>query len=133
MTLSIVVQNRKSLGDRRGLSRRISVRSEVDDSSKLYEMMCGAIDDFINAKYAEEVLRDIEEIESGNKEIWKEETEAYTFWMTRQGVTFEFHYGENGPEKGGNVTLAQFKLAVQTYLSFLRDPERIPIEVPFPD
>lgn len=97
-----------------------------------YALMCAAIDNFINAEYAEEVLRGIAEIEIGNKETCEEGTEAYMFWMSRDGVTFEFQYGENGPEKGGEVTLAQFKIAVRTYLQFLRDPERKPIEVPFP-
>ena len=98
-----------------------------------YAMMCGSIDDFIHDRFAEEILKDIEEIETGKAKIWEEGTEAYMFWLTREGVTFEFQYGENGPEKGGEVTLAQFKLAVQTYLQFLRDPERKPIEVPFPE
>ncbi|RZI54985.1 MAG: hypothetical protein EOP14_07860 [Pseudomonas sp.] len=53
-----------------------------------------------------------------------------TFWC-------EFGFNENyvddgNGEEGGEVTLAQFKLAVQTYLQFLHDPERKPIEVPFP-
>lgn len=98
-----------------------------------YRMMCGAIDDFIHDRYAEAILRDIGEIERGDKEIWEEETEAYIFWLTREGVVFEFQYGDNGPKKGGEVTLEQFKLAVTTYLQFLRDPERRPLEVPFPE
>ena len=98
-----------------------------------YRTMCSAINDFIHDRFAEEILKDIEEIERGVKKVWEEGTEAYIFWITREGVAFEFQYGEHGPEKGGDVTLAQFKLAVQIYLQFLQDPERRPIEVSFPE
>lgn len=115
------------------------VLSQLDSNPMLrsiarpYEMMCGAIDDFIHDRFAEAILKDIEEIETGRSNFIENGTEAYMFWLSSSGVTFEFQYGENGPEKGGEVTLAQFKLAVQTYLQFLRDPERKPIEVPFPE
>lgn len=100
-----------------------------------YELMCGAIHSLRHDQYVEAVLKEIQEVERGTKDVVEEvtEAEAYIFWLTRGGVSFEFKYGESGPEKGGEVTLAQFKLAVQTYLQFLRDPERRPIEVPFPD
>lgn len=97
-----------------------------------YEMMCGAIDEFIDAEYGESVLEKAFAAETTTKEI-EAEGHAYICWLSKEGVTFEFQYGENGPEKGGKVTLDQFKLAVHTYLQFLRDPERKPIEVPFPE
>lgn len=97
-----------------------------------YETMCAAIDDFIHDRFAEAILKDIEEIENGRSNFIENGTEAYIFWLTPELVTFEFQFGENGPDKSGEVTLAQFKLAVHTYLKFLRDPERKPIEVPFP-
>jgi hypothetical protein len=97
-----------------------------------YEMMCGAINEFIDLKYGESVLSKAEAVEAGKSAFLEAEGHAFTCWLTPDKVTFEFQYGANGPEKGGEVTLAQFKLAVQTYLQFLRDPDRKPIEVPFP-
>ena len=97
-----------------------------------YEMMCGAINEFIDAEYGDLVLEKIKQAEDNLVESIEAEGHAYICQITPLVVTFEFQYGENGPEKGGEVSLAQFKLAVQTYLQFLRDPERKPIEVPFP-
>lgn len=97
-----------------------------------YAMMCGAIGEFIDVEYGESVLGKVFAAETASEEI-EAEGHAYNCWLNKEGVTFEFQFGENGPEKGGEVTLAQFKLAVQTYLQFLRDPERKPIEVPFPE
>ncbi len=122
--LGVVGENTSSQTDSRPILLAIAPQ---------YRMMCATIDNFIHDRYAEAILKDIEEIEKGDKETWEEETETYMFWMTREGVAFEFRYGANGPEKGGEVTLAQFKLAVRVYLQFLRDPERKPIEVPFPE
>lgn len=98
-----------------------------------YSMMCGAIDEFIDLEYGESVLSQIETVQRRESDLEEAEGHAFICWITPNGVVFEFQYGENGPEKGGEVTLAQFKLAVQTYLQFLRDPERKPIEVPFPE
>ncbi len=49
--------------------------------------------------------------------------------ITRDKVWFE---GLHSQGEGGEVSFAQYKLAVQTCVRFLADPERRPIEVPFP-
>jgi filamentous hemagglutinin len=49
---------------------------------------------------------------------------------TRDKVWFEGLYSRG---TGGEVSLAQYKLEVQTYLRFLANPERKTIGVPFPD
>ena len=49
--------------------------------------------------------------------------------ITRDKVWFEGLYSQG---EGGEVTIAQYKLAVETYVRFLADPERKPIEVDFP-
>jgi hypothetical protein len=49
--------------------------------------------------------------------------------ITRDKVWFEGLYGQG---KGGEVSFAQYKLAVQTYVRFLADPEGKAIEVAFP-
>lgn len=98
-----------------------------------YMMMCGAIDE-MGERALQWCLEEIKKIENGEIDEVDSSTEAYVFFLRKdRPILFEFQYGENGPEKGGEVTLAQFKLAVQTYLQFLRDPERKPIEVPFPE
>ena len=114
------------------LSQKTS-RIMWDAIAPSYAMMCAAINEFIDMEYGEGVIRQIEQVETYLLNEAEAEGHAYVCWLTREGVTFEFQHGENGPEKGGEVTLAQFKLAVQTYLQFLRDPERKPIEVPFPE
>lgn len=101
-----------------------------------YRMMCAAIDEL--AGNGERVLAwcldEIHKLENGEVDEVDSSTEAFFFVLRRnQPIIFEFQYGENGPEKVGEVTLAQFKLAVRTYLQFLRDPERRPLEVPFPE
>jgi hypothetical protein len=103
-----------------------------------YEIMCGAISSFPLhiLKSGLEKISQIECYEIQQSSIGIDATAAIfdahkaTFW-------FEFGFSKNyindgRGEEGGEVTLAQFKLAVQTYLQFLRDPERKPIEVPFP-
>ena len=98
-----------------------------------YEIMCGAIDEMGERALAW-CLEEIKKLENDEVEEVDSSTEAYVFFLRKdRPISFEFQYGENGLEKGGEVTLAQFKLAVQTYLQFLRDPERKPIEVPFPE
>jgi hypothetical protein len=95
-----------------------------------YEFMCAAIDDAIHDRYLTAVLEDIRKIESGTNSEIEEETEGWIFWITPLGVRFEGKFDQG---TGGQVTLAQFKLAVQTYVRFLQDPERKRVEVPFPE
>jgi hypothetical protein len=95
-----------------------------------YELMCGAVDDAIHERYLKALLEDIEALESGISERADEETESWEFRIGRNGVHFEGKFDQG---VGGHVSLAQFKLAVETYLRFLNDPERRPIDVVFPD
>lgn len=98
-----------------------------------FELMCGAING-MGERSLVWCLEEIRKLENDEIEEVDSSTEAFEFFLRKdRPISFEFPYGENGPEKGGEVTLAQFKLAVQTYLQFLRDPERKPIEVPFPE
>ncbi|MES2974162.1 MAG: hypothetical protein V4757_11175 [Pseudomonadota bacterium] len=95
-----------------------------------FELMCGAIDDAIHARYLESVLDDAGEVEAGRVEWVEEETEGWLFWIRSNEVTFEGKFDQGS---GGKVSLEQFKLAVSTFRDFLNDPKRDPIEVPFPD
>ena len=97
-----------------------------------YELMCGAISEMLERDLVW-CLEEIRKLESNEIEEVNSSTEGREFYLRKdRPISFKFPYGDNGPEEGGEVSLAQFKVAVQTYLEFLRDPERKPIEVPFP-
>jgi hypothetical protein len=101
-------------------------------------MMCAALSTF-PAEVLELAIESIAQVE--REEIQKSSVginaTSAVFNSTKATFWFEFGFTEGYVddgygEEGGEVTLAQFKLAVQTYLQFLRDPDRKPIEVPFP-
>lgn len=96
-----------------------------------YRMMCSAIGE-MGERALIWCLAEIRNIEEGETEEVDSSTEGFEFLLRKdRPISFEFLYGEKGIERSGEVTLSQFKLAVQTYFQFLRDPERKPFEVPF--
>jgi hypothetical protein len=97
-----------------------------------FEMMCEAIDNDIGyfADNGEICLENIRKVEAGEVESIEADGNAWVVYITRDKVWFE---DINSLEGGGEVTLAQYKLAVQTYVSFLNDPERKHIDVIFPE
>ncbi|SFU99737.1 hypothetical protein SAMN05216350_11179 [Polaromonas sp. YR568] len=104
-----------------------------------FRVMCAAISGF-SLHSVESGLEKIAQIERG--EIIKSSTGndavAAIFDATKTIFWFEFGFSERYVddglgEEGGEITLAQFKLVLQIYFQFLRDPERKPIEVPFPE
>jgi hypothetical protein len=96
-----------------------------------FYIMCDAIQSDIESAEGSGViaLEEIRRIESGEVEKFESDGNAWVAHITRDKVWFEGLY-EQG--EGGEVSLAQYKLAVQTYVRFLADPEHKPIEVPFP-
>ncbi len=103
-----------------------------------YAMMCAAIEAFPEC-FLESGLEKIAQIERGEIEKSSIGLDATAVIFDARQATFWFEFGftenyvdDGHGEEGGEVTLAQFKLAVQTYLQFLRNPDRKPIEVPFP-
>jgi hypothetical protein len=96
-----------------------------------FRMMCDAImSDTQNAAGAACVMCWIQKVESGELDLADVDGNAWVMNITRDKVWFEGLYSQG---EGGEVTLAQFKLAVQTYLQFLEDPEGKPIEIDFPE
>ncbi|QIM54535.1 hypothetical protein [Hydrogenophaga crocea] len=96
-----------------------------------FRLMCDAImSDIQNAKgsgaMTMEAIRRVERAESFAEELGGN---AWYTYITPSRVWFEGQY-EQG--EGGAVSLDQFKLAVDTYVRFLSDPEHKTIEVPFP-
>ena len=71
----------------------------------------------------------IRRVEAGETAKIEADGNAWVTHITADKVWFEGLY-EQG--EGGEVTPAQYKLAVQTYVRFLGDPEGRPIEVEFP-
>jgi len=96
-----------------------------------FELMCAAIECDIQTAEGSGacVLEWIRKVESGEIDIADVDGNAWVMNITRDKVWFEGLYSQG---EGGEVTIAQYKLAVETYVRFLADPERKPIEVDFP-
>jgi len=97
-----------------------------------FELMCDAIMSDIQTAEGSgaDFLEGIRCIESGEADLIEADGNAWVAHITRDKVWFESLYSQG---EGGEVSLAQYKLAVQTYVRFLADPERKTIEVPFPE
>ncbi len=96
-----------------------------------YRWMCEAIvSDIQTAEGSgQDFLEGLRCIEQGTIEHIHADGNAWVAHITREKVWFEGLYDQG---EGGSVTFAQFKLAVETYVRFLADPEGKTIEVPFP-
>lgn len=97
-----------------------------------FELMCGAIySDIQSAKGSgANFLEGIRQIEAGETSYIEADGNAWVAYITPDKVWFEGLYSQG---EGGEVSFAQYKLAVQTYVRFLADPEHKPIEVEFPN
>jgi hypothetical protein len=127
----LVCHQRRELGQRLGLGRRIDVLNDEGKSVSAFALMCAAIDgDIQSAKGSgATALTEIRRIEAGEAELIESDGNAWVAHITPDKVWFEGLYSQG---EGGEVSFAQYKLAVETYVRFLADPERKPIEVPFP-
>ena len=96
-----------------------------------FQMMCDAImGDVQGAAGVDCVMNWIKKVESGELDLADVGGNAWVINITRDKVWFEGLYDQG---EGGEVSLSQFKLALQTYLQFLNDPERKTVEVEFPE
>jgi hypothetical protein len=93
--------------------------------------MCAAIDgDIQSAEGTGACVQEwIRKVDVGEIDFADVDGNAWVMNLTRDKVWFEGLYSQG---EGGEVSFAQYKLAVETYVRFLADPERKPIEVPFP-
>jgi hypothetical protein len=109
----------------------ISVAAPGELLNPKYELLCAAIQQDIQtaAGSGATALEEIRRIEAGEIEKIESDGNAWVTYITRDKVWFEGLYSQG---EGGEVSFAQYKLAVQTYVRFLSDPEFRPIEVPFP-
>lgn len=96
-----------------------------------FRMMCSAIMSDVQTAEGSgaSFLEGIRQIEAGETAYIEADGNAWVAYITPDKVWFEGLYSQG---EGGEVSFAQYKLAVQTYVRFLADPERKPIEVDFP-
>ncbi|QRR33824.1 hypothetical protein JNX00_19640 [Hydrogenophaga sp. YM1] len=96
-----------------------------------FRMMCSAImSDIQTAEGSGAIaLKEICRIEAGEIAYIESDGNAWVAYITPDKVWFEGLYSQG---EGGEVSFAQYKLAVQTYVRFLADPEHKSIEVEFP-
>jgi hypothetical protein len=111
---------------------RLHVEDEKASFQEKFHYMCSTLDNCSNRTLSR-MLSEIEKIEKGELSSGYGGADAWCADYDKEKVLFEDDYGREGEEIGGEVSLAQFKLAVQAYLQFLEDPERKPIKVPFPE
>ncbi len=102
-----------------------------DQCMPQFYFMCEAIQcDIQNPEGSGATAKEeIRRIETGEVEKIEADGNAWVTHITREKVWFEGLYEQGA---GGEVSFAQYKLAVQTYVQFLSDPEFKPVEVPFP-
>jgi hypothetical protein len=111
--------------------REIFVNDSLGASAVQFELMRWAIYEDIQHPQGSgaQALEEIRKIESGEAQKIEADGNAWVAHITKERVWFEGLYGQG---EGGEVSLAQYKLAVQTYVQFLSDPEQKCIEVAFP-
>lgn len=96
-----------------------------------FRLMCSAImSDIQSAEGSGACVQGwIRKVEAGEIDAADVDGNAWVMNISREEVWFEGLYSQG---EGGEVSFAQYKLAVDTYVRFLADPEHKPIEVPFP-
>jgi hypothetical protein len=112
-------------------TRTIDITDESGSFAKKFLLMCAAITDDIQHPQGSgaQALEEIRKIESGEAQKIEADGNAWVAHITKERVWFEGLYNQG---EGGEVSLAQYKLAVQTYVQFLSDSEQKCIEVAFP-
>lgn len=97
-----------------------------------FSIMCTAIEDDIQSAEGSgaDILEAIRRVEHHESHCIEADGNAWVCHITEAKVWFECLYGEI---VGGEVSFAQYKRAVQLYIQFLRDPERSPLKMDFPE
>lgn len=110
----------------------LHVIDEEGNIDERFELMCLAIYEDIQTAEGSggDFIEAIRRIDSGEATLIDADGNAWVAHITRNDVSFEGLYGQGC---GGLVSFAQYKLAVETYVRFLSDPEGKTIEIPFPE
>jgi hypothetical protein len=123
---------RFDLGERRGLSREIHIVDGNGNQRQEYEFLCASIDSDIESADGSgaTAIKLIKEVETSlSAEIHREGNEWITH-ISQNKVWFEDKFSD---DKGGDVSLEQYKFAIETFVRYLTDPTRTAIEVDFPE
>jgi hypothetical protein len=130
-TLLVKPRTAESVNGQPQWTRVISITDTSGDFVSQFSFMCAATSSDIQNPEGSgaDFLAGIRQIEAGEIDKIEADGNAWIAHITRDKVWFEGLYSQG---EGGEVSFAQYKLAVQTYVRFLTDPEHKPIEVPFP-
>lgn len=109
----------------------IDIVDERGNPVPRFDLMCTAIDNDIQSAEGSGAseLENIRRVASGEVPSISAGGNAWEIHIAGDSVWFEGLYNQG---EGGEVSFAQYKLAVETYVRFLSDPEHRPIEVEFP-
>lgn len=124
--------------ERRWLSRWIevsdndTVSTTRQESVAGFDAMCSALMSDIQSAEGSgaTILAGIRDIESGKTQYIEADGNAHIAFITPHEVWFQNLYIDIDESP---VSFRQYKIAVETWVKFLADPERKPIVVPFPD
>lgn len=115
-------------GKRYSTDLNLHVFDEHGDICPRFELMCTAIDNDVLAG-GDGWFDWIAQIESGEKDLIEADGSAWVVHITRDKVWFASLYNQG---EGGEISLTQYKLAMQAYAQFLADPNSTSVEVDFP-
>ena len=109
-----------------------TVSTTWQESVAGYDAMCSALMSDIQSAEGSgaTILAGIRDIESGKTQYIEADGNAHIAFITSHEVWFQNLYIDIDESP---VSFRQYKLAVETWVNFLADPERKPIVVPFPD
>ncbi len=109
-----------------------AVSSTWQKSINGFGVMCVALRGDIQSAQGSGVkmLNALRDIEAGKINYLEADGNAFVMYITPHEVWFECLYDDVDESP---VSFRQYKLAVETWVKFLADPERKPIVVPFPD
>ncbi|MEJ7932626.1 hypothetical protein WG922_21865 [Ramlibacter sp. AN1015] len=132
--LKLRVEPRKKIevdGERQ-VTRKISVIDNDRNIVEPYDLMCACLDSDVQTVEGSGALfmHWLRKIEAGEVGFIDFGGNGWTVNANRDKVWFEGLYSQG---EGGEVSFAQFKFALETYLKYLADPQHKPIEVEFPD
>ena len=136
MTAMLLLKIRRSeiveLDGQKMLTPRIEVVDANGKSIPRFDLMCAEIDSDIQNPEGSgaATLKALHRVELGQSATEELGGNAWYVYIARERVWFEGQYNQG---EGGEVSFEQYKLAVQTYVRFLSDPDRKPIEIDFPE
>lgn len=114
------------------ISREINCIDDDGEMIKGFEYMSSAILDDVQSKEAcDKVMAGIHSVERGELENYCWSGNAWSTTITKSGVTFEHQWIEE--LIGGEVTLNQFKAAIEAWRRFLGDASCDHCEIDLPD